>query len=286
MAVATTFVDILTKDATGGCITVPMLSQSTNATAAAANSGTISFTPFVNSIGSTLWSVLQDLPIQAGITSPLHVMDMCFVSKVGTYMLARWYKMGTLNLTATGSQFTHDTATFPLLRTLMGASSQSVRLKPFVLVTTALTTTAAAFTVTSYKDQDGTTITGTKQFTFPSATTAIGSMYALRLEDYNNTGPVAASTSVTDITTINVDTSAATGACDIWGLEIISTAHCLLATNTINTNTLTAPLHFWDANNIAAATSGTATTKLIPIHSINNAGSTSIQGEIKFFVNA
>lgn len=183
---------------------------------AAAGSFTMSFA--YNSIGS-------GTPSLTFPPSPGSPMNLAFAglgnSAARAFALCRAYKLGTLNLAATGNQFTHDSATFPVLRTEFGEASKPVSLLPILSVTTALTTTAAILRLrnatgpaSGYTDQDGNTTTGATDFTFPSTTTAVGSTYLPMLESGDS--------GVRDISHIDVTTASATGACDVWGIEPIA----------------------------------------------------------------
>jgi hypothetical protein len=172
--------------------------------------------------------------------------------------LVRYYLIGTLNLTATGDQFTHDAAVFPVLRTKYGEASKPVTLLPLVYVTTALTTTAADFILKTnaggagYVDQDGNNVVGTKTFTFPSSTTAIQSTFLALTND--------ATFGVQDITQIDIGTAAATGACNIYGVELIAP----LGTTVNRANPNDTVFNGIQMGNLqqAEATSGTVTSYL------------------------
>lgn len=192
-------------------------------TAAAAGSGFYNVEMSFNGLGTTTPGTLVGFPIPPGITNDLslmmtHMSSALSGSSRGIY-LGRVYRIGAIDLTATGDKFTHDAATFPILRTQLGQASQALSLIPITYVTTALTTTAAVFQLQTnagaagYKNQDGSSIIGAKTFTFPSATTSTTSGYQLRLEDGDS--------AITDIIQVKVTTAAATGACDIYGLELL-----------------------------------------------------------------
>lgn len=134
--------------------------------------------------------------------------------------LARIYQIGTVNLAATGNQFTHDSATFPVLRTQFGVASQAITLIPILYITTATATTAPIFLVRNatgpaagYTNQGGSTITGTKTMTMPSTATAAQSGFVIRLENGD--------TGMRDISNIDVTTAGSAGAGTIFGAELL-----------------------------------------------------------------
>lgn len=248
--------DILKQQARGKYVVrMGVTTANTAITAAAASSGFIGLNFTGNTIGTTLPNTFGEFLIPAGITGDLWSIASAdgFSGAARGWMFARIYKVGTVNLTATGNQFTHDAATFPLVRTEFGVSSTAQALWPVIQVTTALTTTAAALTMT-YVNQGGTSVTGTRTFTFPSATTTQGSAYFLPLEQ----GDWACR----DISAINIATASATGAATVWLMEQLE------PTYNVFTGPLTADYISGHglavANQTAAvATSGTATTSTI-----------------------
>lgn len=222
---------------------------------AAAGSFTMSFA--YNSIGSGTPS----LPFPPSPGSPMHLAFAGLGnSQARAFALCRAYKLGTLNLAATGNQFTHDAATFPLLRTEFGEASKPISLTPIVVVTTGLTTTAAIFRLrnntgpaSGYTDQDGNTVTGATDFTFPSTTTAVGSCYAPMLESGDS--------GVRDISHIDVTTASATGAADVWGVELIAPLPVASASGMVFADGLMSGLLGCDLTP-AVPTSGTLTSIL------------------------
>jgi hypothetical protein len=223
-----------------------------SATAAAAASGFFTLSLGGNAIGSTLPSTITEFPIPSGITSDLiNLASLTGLSlNARGLIFLRLYKVGTVTLTATGSQFTHDAATFPVLRSEFGVSGKAQALWPIIQVTTALTTTAAILTF-NYVNQTGSSVTGARTFTFPSATTANGSTFFLPLEQ----GDWA----VRDVSNVVISTASATGAATVWlAEEIEPSVNCFA-------NALTADYFTGYGlkipNQVAAtATSGTVTT--------------------------
>lgn len=248
--------DILKQQARGKYVMRMGVSATTLAVSAAgASAGFISLSFTGNSIGSTLPSTIADFLMPAGITGDLWTVASVdgFNTNLRGWMFARIYKVGTVVLTATGNQFTHDAATFPLLRTEFGVASKPQALWAVIQVTTALSTTAAAFTM-NYVNEDGTSVTGTRTFTFPAATTGQGSVYFLPLEQ----GDWACR----DVSAINVTTASATGAATVWLMEQLEPTYNAFA------GPLTADYisgHGLAVTNQtpAVATSGTATTNAV-----------------------
>jgi len=195
----------------------------TAGTAGAAGSGFFSVQLRPNSIGTTLPSTLQGYAAPTCSEEMYSVFSSYALSStsatVGNH-LAIAYKIGTLNLAATGDRFTHDAATFPILRTKFGAASQAINLIPIVVITTATATTAPVFRLRTaggaagYVNQSGTSVIGTKTMTMPAAATAAASGYIFRLEE----GDVG----VEDITNIEVTTAGTAGAAEVWGVEILA----------------------------------------------------------------
>lgn len=260
MAAITSRFDAIKRIAKGQAAVYLGLTVNGSGTAAAANSNFNTSALLPNVIGGTLGTTQQSIPGQHTL-SGTYVNFVSFIyqnNTTRTTHVARIYKLGTLNLAATGDQFTHDSATFPITRTDWTGSSQPVTLIPIICVTTALTTTAAAFQLQTnagaagYTDQDGNATIGTKTFTMPSATTAVGSTYVLKLE----TGDIG----VRDINQIKVTTAAATGAADVWGMEIFDCGQqglqAAALTDAINSG------YLLDVITAGSATSGTATTFL------------------------
>lgn len=199
-------------------------SSGTASTAGAAASGFFTAGFHVNSIGTTMPSTLESIHMPPITTSQqLRLIGAGNrLATAATFDLVRMYLFGTMSaLTPTGDRFTHDAATFPVLRTMMGQASQPVDLTPMLNITTATTTTAAVMRLrtaaggTGYTDQDGNATVGTKTITLPSATTARDSCYIFRLEDGDS--------AVRDISAVEVTTAAAVGAASVWGIEHLAT---------------------------------------------------------------
>jgi hypothetical protein len=187
------------------------------------------------------------------------MMEAYLARSTSTNLFLAWvYTIGTLNLAATGDQFTHDAATFPLLRTEFGEASKAITLLPAIYITTATTVTAAVFSMktnaggTGYTDQDGNTTVANVLMTLPAAATAVQSSYLFRL----NSGD----SGVRDINQIDVDTAASAGAATIFGVEIIADI-CNYPGQGGLSNVLVNGLRLSELKP-AVATSGTATAVL------------------------
>lgn len=193
----------------GKACAITQASAATSAgTAPIAATGNLGGVFFPEAVGSTLWSTIVKPKIPSG---NYRFYSAQLGSTRGlTYMVARLHKMGTINLAATGAQFTADAGVFPVLRTEMGQASQPIILTPMILVTTATTVTAPILKM-NYKNQDGNDITGTIQTTFPAAATALGTMLMPRLE--------VGDSGITKINGIQVDTAASVGVASMYGLE-------------------------------------------------------------------
>lgn len=251
----------------------PIQASGNTFTAAAAASGFFGLQIRANFIGTSYPSTLVSYPLPPVAPSELLAMHHCSAmnsTTVTMHVLAWLYKLGTLNMAATGDQFTHDAATFPILRTVLGASNTPIELVPLVQVTTAAATTPPVFRLRTaagaagYVNQDGTSVIGTKTMTMPSATVSANSSYIFRLEDGDN--------AVRDISAIEVTTSGTAGAATIWGAEFISwspsrgscvpSAHDHLFGGLCPTNL-----------KAGVATSGTATALLCTLTYVSNASS-------------
>jgi len=190
-----------------------------NGTAAAAASGYMSCHLMFNVQGTTYPSTLVGVPLPP-TTSPLLVAQSGLRGAARVFHWAWIYRFGTLNLAATGNQFTHDHTFTELRRTRYGEASKAINLLPMVMITTATTVTAPVFRLRTvaagagYVDQAGNSVVGTKTMTMPAAATAVNSAYIFRLED--------ADTAVRNISNIEVTTAGSAGAASIWGVELLS----------------------------------------------------------------
>lgn len=129
-----------------------------------------------------------------------------------------FYKIGTIDFTGTGDRFTHDAATFPMLRTQFGVASQPVPLIPILQINGTVISTAPVFRLQTnaggagYKNAAGSNIVGTYSNQLQGIPKATSFCMILPLESNDS--------AVQDITQIRVDTAAGTGSNGvIWGFE-------------------------------------------------------------------
>lgn len=229
-------------------------------TAGIASCGFFTLGLTASTIGTTYPNTLVSLPGVPSPSSPFrNLISTAFPASTKGGWLARIYVIGTLNLTATGNQFTHHAATFPILRTKYGQANQPLNLVPLIYITTQTATTAPAFVLQTsssgagYVNQAGSNVVGSKTFTLPAAATAAQSLYLLRLEDGDS--------AVQDISQINVTSAGTAGTATIFGMEKLSP---LIALTTINTvyDGLLGGLGLQDFTP-GVATSGTASSYLV-----------------------
>lgn len=181
----------------------------TNAVAA---SGFISGLLLWNQIGTTLHSTLVPPVEPTGASNERLVGYNVIAARASGFEMVNLYKVGTLNLATTSGEFTHDAATFPILRTKMGQASQPINLTPLLYITTSTTVTPVQLTY-DYVNQDGNSVTGTITFTLPAAATSAGALFRLPLE--------VGDSGVRDITDIKISVAASAGAANVYLAEIV-----------------------------------------------------------------
>jgi len=252
------YISIQQNLAQGYGIVMPQLMSAASTTAAAAGSGYFTSALRINALGTTQPTTIVGLLSKDNATNQmLSVFNSAANTSVGriTYM-GRYYRIGGVTLGSTGNNFTHDSATFPVSRNVMGQTS-ALNLIPVIYVTTALTGTAAVFTLSTsgsssgYVNQSGSSVTGNVSFTFPSATTLAASAYIPML-NYGDSG-------VQDITSVNVSMAATTGAFDIYGFEPYMLGSGLVGISSLSVHNAALGMTFTDTKPASAA-SGTATT--------------------------
>ena len=210
--------DIISNIAAGkGIFSAYILSSNGGSTAAAAASGFFNIQIAANNIGTTLPNTFTQIPNNA-IQTILNVSNITLTTNQRSMEIGFLYKLGTINLTATGDRFTASAGvTFPLLRTIYGAASQAISFEPLVLITTATSVTAPIFRLrtaagaSGYINQSGASVIGTRTMTMPAAATAAQSAYIFRLEDGDS--------AVQSISAVEVTTASTTGAADVYGWE-------------------------------------------------------------------
>lgn len=254
----TTLQELQDKFASGKGAILKYQTANVSGSTVSALSGNLISEPLFHNIGSTLFSVLQETPIPPGITGPLRVMaavGAASASRNPSICLGILYEVGTQTLTSTGTgNFTHSSATFPIQRTKNG-SATDLGLIPFFLVTTATSTTAPKIKI-NYVDGQGNSRTGTKEVTFPAATTNAGCFIKMPLEDGDAT--------VKDITGCDVVTASSAGAGTFYLFEPLAPFMGGLTTTGANRNFIT---QGWNLADIqpGTATSGSATSYRVPL---------------------
>lgn len=276
MSAFTTRADIMQKLASGLGYTTAfqVTSGATSTTAAAAASGFFTTRLLLNTLGSTIPTTLQGVPIPPSPPASLHVLGAMLSSSVAwAAWLCRLYVIGTVDLTATGDKLTHDAATFPVLRTQFGVASSPVSLLPVFYLTTATTIVAPVFRLrtaagaSGYTNQAGGSIVGSRTMTLPNVSTTINSAFVMRLEQGDS--------GVQDITKVEVTTAGTTGAGTMFGVELLVPISGGVTGSTWQSNVFTNGLHMADLAP-AVATSGTVTSYLgvISFASTSNADTT------------
>jgi len=224
-------------------------------TAATATSGQYSVQINMNNVGTTLPTTRVGFPMPPAMSAPMMLVEAMIQrnNNVQVY-LCHIYTIGTVNLSALNDQFTHDAATFPILRTEFGEASKPVSLIPIIYIDDAGTTSAPVFSLktnaggTGYVDQDGNNEVATKTTTLPSATAAVQSAYLLRLNDGDS--------GVRDIVQIDVDTAGTSVGGVIFGAEVIADV-----TNYVSAGLVSVVNGLgWGDLKPGVATSGTATS--------------------------
>lgn len=258
----TTRNDIFTKHAQGNGQVLPWIvaSPSSGTSPVLANTGALHMALHANAIGTTYPGTLVSFPLPPSLPNELFTVGMSASSSTALGMyLAYFYKIGTVNLAVAGDQFTHDAATFPVTRTILGQAAQPVTLIPMIYLTTATVTTIPAFLLKTgaggagYVNQDGSNVVGTRTFTYPAAATAVQSGYPLRLE--------LTDSGVRDITQINITTASGAGAATIYGVELLMPLGPVSTEHTSITDSVFGGLGMQNLKP-ASATTGTVTALL------------------------
>lgn len=265
-----------------GIITVSKSAGGANVSAGTTSCGHFTAQLRGNDLTSTMPGTVDSwiTPPGMGSTALLYSAVSVGTNGSGGQVYGWLYKFGTLSLSATGDRFTHDAATFPVTRTIMGVANTAVPLIPLVQITTASATTAPVFRLRTvagaagYTNQDGAGVVGTKTMTMPAATTNAGSTFFFRLESGDS--------AVTDISAVEVTTAGTAGAATIWGLEILSSPHINGLYEVPAHDVLYGGLGMNDLSP-AVATSGTASAVLGCVTLISGTGA---NGGVMFGVTA
>ena len=110
--------DLFTNTGKGNGFYISTLMTGGNTiTAGTSTSGLQTVRIHANTIGSSLPGTLVSVPKPAPSPKELYSMFYQAATTAGRGgFFCNIYRMGTLNMAATGDQFTHDSATFPLLK--------------------------------------------------------------------------------------------------------------------------------------------------------------------------
>src|ERR1041385_6928167 len=127
----------LQRQAQGFAVPMYMKASGLTPTAATVTCGGFSGTVYEHgaaTLFTTNYGLEVGIPPGLGTVRPVYAMAGLNTTQL--VEIGRFYQLGTLVCTSTGNQFTHDAATFPMTRTVMGQSAQPITLIPMVLVTT------------------------------------------------------------------------------------------------------------------------------------------------------
>ena len=272
--VATT-ADILKQQAAGKYVVrTANIFPTPTGVAATATSGFMNFAFSGNTFGTTLPNTIQTIAGPTSVTSEWMAVNLLSarvaISKSG---IGRIYKLGTCDFTALGEAFTHDAATFPLLRNEMGGTSIPQGFIPILQFTGTAGTVAVQFQIRNtgstagYVNQAGTTVVGNKTFVFPTASMISGSMYFLPLNDGDS--------SCRDITNIFCTVNSINFFANIWLVEDLGIGQGLIAGAALTDNLYGSGLRATQCAP-ATATAGTATTSLVG-YSVNTTSGSTVQ---------
>lgn len=224
-------------------------------TGGTSTSGFFSLRSGFNTVGQSLPGTRMGVPAPDTTTQSLMVNFIQTTTSNKGGFFGRFYELGTLNLaTAPGDNFVHAGTFTSISRTIYGEATKPITMIPVIYVTTALTGFAAVIEMATtaggngYTNQSATGVIGTKDFTFPSATTAVQSMFILPVE--------IGDCGVQDIIQIRTITAATAGVITVFGFEPIA-PHNTFASNSMS--------------NFDAVFSGSAMMDLEP--GVPNAGS-------------
>jgi len=232
-------------------------------TFASSTSGFVNITFGGNTFGTTFPGTIGSVN-GASVSSELLITTIVSSASAGRHGgICRLYKIGDVNFTALGNCFTHDAATYPLLRTAMGVSNAPQSFIPILQITGTTGGAAAQFQIrdatstTGYINQDGTTVIGNKTFVLPSATTIAGSVYFLPLND----GDYACR----DITQVTCTVAGTNAFGTIWMLEDLGLGQSGIAAPGITDHVYGSGLRLTQAV-ACTSTTGTVSTVLIPYY--------------------
>lgn len=214
MPVPTTHQEVLDAQSLGR--EIPFLLNgiaSGGTTPATTASGGMTFQILSGLIGATLPGTRIGFPIPAGAFNGRDVrltLIRSLGTRVNSYGIANFIKLGTVDFTATGQRFTHHASTGPYSKKQMNQSAPVHG--PLLLdFQTSTSVTAPIITNIKYVNQDGVTVTGTSSFTAPAAATLFGSGFLLPLDPPDS--------GVQDLIEINVGTASSTGTANVYLVE-------------------------------------------------------------------
>lgn len=259
----------MTLLAQGKGIIMPFSTIATSITAIVQASGGLNPNVGFNAVGTVLGSAYYGIPLPPG-TNPLRLINFTAYSASGGW-LSNLYKVGTLNLAATGDQFTRDAGwTGPLKRNIMGVATP-ISLHLLVVMRTANSVTAPVFRLRTaaggagYVNQDGVSVVGTKTITAPGVGVTQGAVYVMRLEDGDS--------GVRDVTAIEVTTASSTGVADVYLMEMLAVHGSELGQGGSVHDKIVGGLELPDIRP-AAPNTGAVTSYLV-LHNFTNGSSTS-----------
>lgn len=266
-----TSADILIQQAAGKYVVRTASTILTTAnTAATATSGFLNL-QFSGTTGSVFPNTITSCDGPASVPSDLMFLNLLSSTTAGRHSgIGRIYRLGTCDFTVLGEAFTPDAATFPLLRNEMGATNVPQSFIPIMQVTTNTGGTAAQFQIRNagstagYVNSQGTTVVGSKTFTFPSGSTQVNSTYFLPLNDGDY--------SCRNITNITCTTISTNAFATIWLLEDLGIGVSIGGAG-ITDHLYGSGLRLTQCAP-ATATTGTATSALVPFNIGNTAALT------------
>lgn len=265
-----TSADILIQQAAGKYVfRASNTAVTTASTAANATSGFVNMQFSGGNPGTTFPNTIASIEGPSNVASDWMLLNLLASPVTGRHSgIGRIYRLGTCNFTALGEAFTPDAATFPLLRSEMGASNVPQSFIPIMQVTATTGGAAVQFQIRNagstagYVNAQGTTVVGTKTFVFPSASTLVNSTYFLPLND----GDYSCRT----ITNIACTVSGANAFATIWLFEDLGIGQSLVAGAALTEQLYGSGLRVTQCAP-ATATSGTATSALIAYNIGNTA---------------
>lgn len=229
-------------------------------TAGTTQSGNLTVQMLSHGIGATIPSarVGLDSLMPPGVFGGGRDVRLAYVRSQGTrvnsYGIANFVKLGSIDFTATGQRFTHHASTGPYLKKQMGQNAPVAG--PLLLdFQVAMSGFAAVISTFTFVDQDGNTVVNNLTWTAPAASVTLGSGLTLPLD--------APASGARDLVSVNVSTAATTGVADVYLLEHLEFASQQSVPVEVQQDAVFggfAP----ELMNPPVASSGTADVKLLP----------------------